>query len=403
MDKKQKKIFLAACLVFLVAAIVYYLTVGISPFFKGGSGGIEDTTGKTKLGKEILVMHDIGGGLPYSLMWCGNSSFLIYGDEFGTELVDFNGNTATVSTDSADYPSGCTPDGEWVIFVSRNSHRIDKGRQIAEDLDDEWTEWQGFVMDLYRYEVATGYRQKFAVVRDFGDSGIVSPDGLKIFLGGRHNSIMEMPDPKWEALWLTDEDVLPHFGTRWFADSSGIATMKLNATYSLIVEFFGKNGWTKQFDINEKTGLVSAVIDAMGEGNTVYLSAVKSYLAGEMGKTKYHFFRCEIKDNDLVCEATGEYDERENTIVSGEVLPNGDFIFNRMGEDNCIRRLKHGRTGVECIVDARYGNETYEYIYLIAVSPDGKRMAFRRGKISLKPGGRFYAYQHDLFVREFDD
>ena len=110
-------------------------------------------------------------------------------------------------------------------------------------------------MDLYRYEVATGYRQKFAVVRDFGDSGIVSPDGLKIFLGGRHNSIMEMPDPKWEALWLTDEDILSQFGTRWFADSSGIATMKLNATYSLIVEFFGENGWTKKFDMEEKNGM----------------------------------------------------------------------------------------------------------------------------------------------------
>jgi len=99
----------------------------------------------------------------------------------------------------------------------------------------------------------------------------------------------------------------------------------------------------------------------------------------------------------------GEYDVSEDSIASGEFLINGDLIFNRTGEDNCIRRLKHGRTGVECIVDARYGNETYEYIYLIAVSPDGKRMAFRRGKISLKPGGRFYAYQHDLFVREFDD
>ena len=261
MERKHKKAFLALGFVFLAAAIAYYL--------------VEKETyeeGKTRLGKEILVMQDVGRGLPYSLIkWCGNSSFLIYGDEFGTEWIDFNGNKVTVSASGDDYPLGCTPDGEWVIYESRNSHRIDNGRQIAEDLDDEWTEWQGFVMDLYRYEVATGYRQKFAVVRDFGDSGIVSPDGLKIFLGGRHNSIMEMPDPKWEALWLTDEDILSQFGTRWFADSSGIATMKLNATYSLIVEFFGENGWTKKFDMEEKTGHVSAAIDAVGEGNLLYL------------------------------------------------------------------------------------------------------------------------------------
>ena len=393
MDRKQKKIFLALCLVFLATVIAYYFVEKESY-----------EAGKTKLGKEILVARDIGGGLPYSLvMWCGNSSFLIYGDEFGTEWIDFNGNKATISTDNADYPRGCTPDGKWVLYEDRNSGRAykDKHGRIPENIVDEGPGWHGLVMDVYRYEIATGTRQKFAVVRD--DSGsLVSPDGLKVLLGNRHDSVIDMPEPKWETVWFTNEWLAD---TRWFADSSGIATMIWWGNGHVFgVEFFGKEGWAKEYslekiDLKQKSGN-GVSFRAVDKDNRLYFTAVESYRVDNRVRNRFHFYRCEIKNKDLVCEAMGEYDERENTIVSSEFLANGDFIFNRTGEDNCIRRLKHGRSDVECIADARYGNDTYEYIHLIAVSPDGKRMAFRREKIPPKQGNRFYAYQYDLFVKE---
>src|SRR3989304_3023460 len=311
MDRKQKKIFLALCLVFLATVIAYYFVEKESY-----------EAGKTKLGKEILVARDIGGGLPYSLvMWCGNSSFLIYGDEFGTEWIDFNGNKATINTDNADYPRGCTPDGKWVLYEDRNSARAykDKYGRIPENIVDEGPGWHGLVVDLYRYEITTGKRQKFAVVRD--DSGsLVSPDGLKVLLGNRHDSVMEMPEPKWETVWFTNEWLA---GTRWFADSSGIATMIWWGNGHVFgVEFFGKEGWAKEYslekiDLKQKSGN-GVSFRAVDKDNRLYFTAVKNYQVDNRARNRFHFYRCEIKNKELVCEATGEYDVPEDSLVSRE-------------------------------------------------------------------------------------
>lgn len=353
---------------------------------------------------EILVAKDIGGGLPFSRTfslsgWCGNTSILIHGTETGIELIDLDGNKTSVSTNGTDYPRGCTPDGKWVIYEDRKSAREYRDRfgRVPENIVDDGPGWHGFIIDLYRYEVATGTRQKFAVVRD-DSTASVSPDGLKVLLGNRHDSAIEMPEPKWKALWLTNE--WTYLETFWFPDSSGIATLLWGNGASLGVEFFGQKRWAKEFSLDSISPArkFSGSIEAMDNEGRLYFSTTV-YTDGGQGKNIYDYFRCDIKDKELVCEAIGELDGREHRIGSREILPNGNIVFKRDGE-YCIRLMEKGQTGSECVADIRHAGAIYENIDLIETSADGKWMAFRRSKLPPPAEKRFYAYQYDLFVKE---
>lgn len=360
---------------------------------------------KNKAEKEILVARDIGGGMPFSQTfsldgWCGNTSFLIHGTETGIKLLYFNGHETTVSSKGTDYPKGCTPDGKWVIYEDRNSAREYRDRfgRVPENIVDDGPGWHGLVTDLYRYEIATGRRQKFAVVRD-DSTALVSPDGLKVFLGNRHDSAIEMPEPKWETVWLTND--WTRVLTFWLPDSSGIATQVWGDGSSFGVEFFGTDGWAKEFSLEqinpeEKYSISLEAVDSEGR---LYIRMGEDYLkTNYRAWHKYHFVRCKIKDKELACEAIGEFDVRNYYISNSNLLANGDYVFKKDGDD-CIRLLKPWHASAECIADTRYKNETYEDISLIGTSPDGKWMAIRRGKLP-PPGKRFYAYQYDLFVKE---
>src|SRR3990170_1785017 len=292
--------------------------------------------------KEILVARALGSGGPFSIIgWCGNTAFLIDSDEFGKEWIDLNGNRVTVSKESDDYPIGCTPDGKWVIYEDRDSARAykDKRGRIPENIVDEGPGWHGFVMDLYRYEVATGRRQKFAVVRD-DSASLVSPDGSKVLLGDRHDSAIKMPEPRWEAVWITNEWL---FGdTHWFADSSGIVTMIWNNGYSLGVEFFDEGGWSKEFSLDMLRSSPGANVSlaAVDKDNVLYFVTTEDYPVGDATRKAYNFFRCEIKYKDLVCTlGDGVKEDEDENILSLKLLPSGDVVFDRE-EDNCIRLVK---------------------------------------------------------------
>ncbi len=391
----------------IVIGILLYGMVFSLVTLNGCTAGRQISTNKPvniEAKKEILVASDIGGGLPFSLIrWCGNAALLIYGAEFGTEWIDLDGNKVTISTKSTDYPRDCSPDGKWVIYEDRDSGRIykDKRGRIPENIVDEGPGWHGLVSDLYRYEISTGTRQKFAVVRD--DSGsLVSPDGTMVLLGNRHDSFIEMPEPKWEPELLTNE--WDYDDARWFADSAAIATLIWRNGHDFGVEFFEINGWSKEYDLAQfgfgRNTKRSVSLDAVDKEDRIYFTAVES--GYNIAMSKFYFYRCEIKKQKLFCEETGGFDEGGRDINSYEVSPDGDFIFSR-DEDSCIRRFRPGQTNTECIADTRYGNDVYEVIDLIDISPDGKWMALKRGKIPPKPGGRFYTYQQDLFVKELSE
>ncbi|MEK6531585.1 MAG: hypothetical protein AABZ23_03720 [Deltaproteobacteria bacterium] len=387
-----------------IAAGIFFSFVAFSFSIYGCAAGKPasvTTPIKIKGEKEILVARDIGGGLPFSLIrWCGNNALLIYGGEFGTQWVDIKGNKATISTNSADYPVDCTPDGKWVLYADRNSAREyrDKEGRTPENIVDEGPGWHGSVMDLYRYEIKTGTRQKFAVVRD-DSSALISPDGSKVLFGNRHDWDIEMPEPRWEPMWLTNE--WTYFNARWLSDSSGVVTLVWNANASLGVEIFGKNGWAKEFslDMIRSDPRANVSLEAADKNNVLHFTTVEDYPASNLSRRIYNFFSCKIKQKDLICGLREGIEEEEgDNILSITLLPNEDVIFKKE-EDNCVRRVKRRKTVAECIADTRYGDVVYLDIDLIEISPDGRWMAFRRGKLPPQ-GNRFYAYQYDLFVIE---
>jgi len=350
-------------------------------------------------GREILVVQ---GSSAYNLeSWCGSSALVISSDKTGLELVDFNGKRTVLEAKNTYGFNGCTPDGKWVFFYDWNSRRIDKGRQVPEkDYGGEGGGWQGFVVDLYRYEVATGKRQKFAVVRDVGCmSSKVSPDGSKILLGCRHNSIIEMPEPKWEAVWLSTE--WPLYDMRWFTDSSGIATVMVNNGYYLGLEVFGDEGWIGGLHLKNKAEYAYSL--AMVDEGKVF------YFLGSDGLWKYnrevsnitYYYRCEMKGKELSCEAIARLQEdRIGPYLA--FLPSGAIIFMSK-EDNCIARLRPGADEAECVVDMKDIGDDYDGIYLAnnAVSPDGRWVVFTVGTNELvRIDETMSTYRQDLFVKE---
>ncbi|MBI5902119.1 MAG: hypothetical protein HZB84_01370 [Deltaproteobacteria bacterium] len=357
--------------------------------------GHEDTGAKTK--KERLVARDIGFGFS-RVSWCGNDKFLIYGYTRGLNLLDLATRKWTIiSTDGAKkYPLNCTRDGKWVLYVDRKSWRIDRGRiePPEGELEGE-AMWQGYVVDLYRYEVATGKVEKFATRRDRPESAdVVSPDGAKAFLGGRHDTPFEMPEPKWEVRWLDSE--WTHLKPTWLADSSGIVTMVYDemSNASLGVEIFGENGWSRVFIPGRDLGIKGRPGNPIAIKNkTFFLRSVESYselkMGRLMGRNRYYFYTCDIKQGGLDCKEILEFDLKF-TDISYAVLPDGDIVY-RESDDWCIRRFSQSRAKTECIVDGA------DLGWFYGLSPDGSRIVYRRSGKKENKGA-----SSDLYIMEIN-
>ncbi|MBI1911210.1 MAG: hypothetical protein HYS21_04350 [Deltaproteobacteria bacterium] len=336
----------------------------------------------TNTKKERLVARDIGFGSS-DIRWCGKDRFLVYGDK-GLRLLDLKGQWTVVSTKETDYPLNCSPDGKWVLYVDRKSARIDRGR-VEPDEDEMEGEamWQGYVEDLYRYEVSTGKAQKFATRRDRPESvDVISPDGKKAFLGGTHNTPFKMPEPRWEMRWLKSE--WAHVAPIWLADSSGIVTMIFDerSNVSLGVEIFGEDGWSKEFIPGRNLDIKGQLGDAMAIKNkTISMRSVKSYSEEKMGRNRYYFYACDIKQSGLSCKEILEFDLRY-TDIRDAVLPNGDIIYKE-SDDKCIRRFSQSKAKAECILDGPNIGRFY------GLSPDGSRIAYWR---NLKKPDKGFGY-----------
>lgn len=356
--------------VVLLGVLIFFSS--ISNIYALENQSHENAYNKSK--KETLVARDIGFGFS-KIRWCGNDRLLLYGYEKGIKLLDLaTGKWTIVSTDGTrDYPLNCSPDGKWVIYVDWKSIRTDMGRVAVDDDEKEGeVEWQGDVKDLYRYDVSTGKAEKFATRRDRPESAdVVSPDGTKAFLGGMHDTPFEMPEPKWEMRWLKSE--WAHLDPIWLADSSGIVTEVFDdrSNVSLGVEIFGDNGWSKEFIPGRDLYIKGRLGDAIATKNkTIYLRSGESYSERQMGRVRYYFYTCDIKQSGLNCKEILEFDLR-HTDIRFAVLPDGDMVYKE-SDDKCIRRFSQSRAKTECILDGSDMGGFY------GVSPDGRRIAYWR-------------------------
>lgn len=370
--KHKKWFFLALCLVFLVMAIAYYLV----------EKEVYEGTGKTKLGKEILVAKDQGrGGQTYPERWCGTRGVLNEGDNIGIEFIDFvTKERIQISPNPHDTAIGCSPDGRWALYSDSKTKQYDKSYEYIEGVFEGW---MGEVADIYRYEISTGKKERVATVRREGAYEAISPDGKEILLGTKHSFSLKVAVPQWKGLWLSNEWIKED--AVWFPDSSGVALWD-QLPNRICVEFFGKNGWANCFVLGpEVKGKMSGL--TIDRENTIYFTGLED-TNPTTGRGIYLLYRCRVKNKELFCERIVELDR---IIYPGlDFLPDGDIIFEDY-EKNCIRRALSGQKKARCIIDNAH---------LIGVSADGKRLAYERSKIITKLDGEFSHHQYDLFVRE---
>ncbi len=346
--------------------------------------------------KEKIFIGQFKGNA--SAIWCGNDALVVSSRESGIEWIDILSNkrikiSSRTFPDKYDYPLNCTPDGKWVLYVDGKSIRVDEKRNKLPEGIDHPIAWEGYVVDLYRYEIATGKKQKFAVIRDEGSFNAVSPDGTKIFLGGRHSLTIPMPEPKWNAVWLRNYEYWIQGRALWLLDSSGIVTSAFVESPNpngVGIEIFGKNGWAKALEFIPKGGSYDPEtwIGDFGvdRANRIY------FMWSKFGRhvTTYHrLYRCDVKGRSLFCKKMSDYD-----IYAFKVLPAGDIVFMEAG-GSCIRRLEVGQSEAKCIVEK--GGD-YDFIRIGAVSPNGQRLAFIRKKVAKSLKGSSSTSQSDLFV-----
>ncbi|MEE9614763.1 MAG: WD40 repeat domain-containing protein [Thermodesulfobacteriota bacterium] len=324
----------------------------------------EGTRGNIELNKGVhLVWDAVEGDGSTPLFWCGNSMFVVRGKNSALGLMNiWTGERVKISADKDDFPLDCTADGKWLVYMDLASKRADKKDGIATSGRER------HVADLYRYEVATGKKQRFAAVRySLHEREVVSPDGFKAFLGAGHDSAMEMPEPGWEALWFGND--WDHAGAVWFPDSSGVVSYGHNPN-ALFVELFGKGGRSRRFVLGpEYKGNIRKL--ATDKENRVYFE-----LSEDSPDTLRLIYRCDIPDRNLACKRIFEHDE---TVSSYMILPDGDIVFN-IDMDPCIRRISPPETRAECAAKKVYEDIMYDDITFIGTSPNGRWLAFESTK-----------------------
>jgi hypothetical protein len=355
--------------------------------------GPEDTAIRIKGKKEILIAEDISrGDMLYRPKWCGDDALLFRVGDIGIVLIDFaTKKRIIVSTDPDDWPVNCTPDGEWVVY--KKQIFIPNPTYDEYDGPDE-NPYQSKipVQEVYRYEVATGNRQRFAATGGMGSSTAwVSPDGKKISLRPWYRSVKPEGGPWLDAVWFSSKKWNPG-EYAWFQDSSGMAAY-LGGPDDIGVEFFGDGGWTGAFELwGPGIGVSSLKVD---RENRIYITRTQGAVDMETGIVplltgKNLLLRCSVESRQLVCE---EILARGN-LGPYEILPDGDILFELI-YGKCIRRASPGGTDDECVLDSDHAGGTYNDIGLIGVSPDGKRLAFMRFKGRIMKDDPF---RYDLFL-----
>jgi Tol biopolymer transport system component len=359
-------------------SIILLLLLAIFFSISGCSGekqDIENADIRIKEKKEILVEREVSNIPP---MWCGLGHKLIYDNGTGTILYDVETGKKGKIAGHTTWPMGCTPDGDWFVYLENSSIRPD------DENTDRW------VVDLWRYEFSTKRRQRFAVVKDNELSGleedIFSPTGSKIFLGWEPRSKIKMPEPKWEIFWTQNEK---EGETRWLPDASGLIRVK----------------WTEEglkdklvlvlFDPEEK----SIVFELPFDDSVQHLKMSGVDRAYMLANRKVKGFEVYGKNLVVGCDINGgkgtiscsDALERGSSIRNYDLLPDSESIVFMEAFDHCVRIMRKGDGGASCITSGRYNTGNY-----VNISPDSKWVAFTVFR-ERDDGGTY----QDLYLVEF--
>ena len=376
MKKPSKVVALFTPLIFLA------VTMALSGC--AGSSGILKSAGLSgKANKEILVRT-----LSYIKFssdrdfWCGNNA-IVFAHYDRLDILEIpSGRIIRVTEDNSQWPLSCSPDGRWLIYAALNSKVKDRKEGALTDSGIEIPpEWEGIVLDLIRYEVATGEAERFASVTYPGAArwDVISPDGKRVFLGIIHNTPVDMPEPKVEPLWYTNW--WGKNGARWFWDSSGVVSYMHNPN-TIFVEVFGEDGWSRAFMLGPEVedNIYRLYV---GKDKMIYFQSQPAFSEDGSGPGKVSLYRCAVEKRDLkdVIEERdlkcGKIIERDAFSMDMAVLENGDMLIHHRPSE-CIYSKPAGRRKARCLVGNYFGKEKFSYLYLIGQSADREWITYLR-------------------------
>lgn len=355
---------------FLLAA--FFILLCFSFVGCAGVNELREKSPNEEAGKEILIDRNITANRPF---WCGKKNTLVYHKEVGLFIYEVESGKKIKVGDGYQSPLTCTPDGEWLIYMDKSSTRWDTD---SYDLG---------VVDLWRYELKTGKREKFFIVSDDDASSargaIFAPKGLKLYLSFKPETTMEMPEPKWDVVWLERESV----GSVWFKEpmaliGDGSGRYQEGA---LVIDVLSP--YKKKFVMD--SGFYGATIIMIDAQERIYMNTVDDNFArGEQT------VRCSL-DVDKVaisCESIFKDIMAEGHPSFGfDITSDGDFAVTALWKDSCVRLRRRGESGERCITndDSMVGTKAN-------ISPDERWLAFTR----LRHIGE-RNYHSDLYITRF--
>ena len=108
-----------------------------------------------------------------------------------------------------------------------------------------------------------------------------------------------------------------------------------------------------------------------------------------MGRNRFYFYTCDIKQSGLNCKEILEFDLR-HTDITHAVLPDGDIVYKE-SDDKCIRRFSQSRAKAECLL----GGPNLGGFH--GLSPDGSRIAYKHNVREENKGTSY-----DLYIMEIN-
>jgi hypothetical protein len=359
--------------------------------------GPEGRGARIKGGKESLVQRDVTGNRP---IWCGpGRTELVYVvDDVGIFRYDIETGKRVQITGWGDWPVACTPDGEWFIYREGGSYRADKG-------DPE----HRVVVDLWRYELATGKRQRFAIADDEGvgsfNEAVYSSEGLKFYLGGRPGESIEMPEPVWEVVW-SEKNKLGE--SIWFSDSSAVITSywgRQDGDYDIVAEVLKPERKTVVFNPEEISNFFLLLADSQ---NRLYMRV------DDEGADSRIVERCDIdlEKEELSCQTVLElprgapapdrlcpecptFPLATGPSVEGfDLFGDGETMAYTTTRDRCVRLMRIGEEEGECLTTSDYRGVGH-----VVISPDERWVAFTVDR-KIGEDGPFDIVEGDLYIIE---
>ena len=307
-----------------------------------------------KIRNEIFVDKIIE---PFEFFWCGNNALLFEYEE-GVFIYDVESKKKTHLDDRHMSAIACSPDGQWFVYRGPT--------------DPAWnTDSQKFgFINLWRYELKTGKKQKFLVAdNSYASSvgkGLFSPVDNTIYLAFKPTISIEMPEPKWDVVWLERNND----GQGWLNDPVALVGAGKYNAQSGIVEIDVVSPYKKKIKLDSGFhNTFFLMTDAQGN---IYMETYYDKMHTGGGR----IVRCsvDLDNEEISCGSLFFGDLISDGFLSyyGFDIPDDvNFAVIAKWGDSCVRLRRIGESGGRCVTSTDRKIGSY-----VRISPDGKWLAY---------------------------